>query len=157
MKSLIQKYKKQKEEKERIDELFTQTAHKVQQTEPKRIAEKSQNHKPVKNSKLISQMIDRKNGSTQQSQENKQCNTYSTHSAEIKLQSTPATAYRISQNAKIIRLDSRVYMPTNTISLINNGMPTSIQINASNNNQNTTFRIVKLLNAQQQPIFNGSS
>ncbi len=157
LKNLIQKYKKQKEEKERTEEFFIQNAHKTQQTEPKK-SEKSQANKTVKNSKLISQMIDRKN-------DQQDINTLKTYSATSTLPcpikapapTQPPTTIKISPNAKIIRLDPRMYMPcTGTISLINNNshMPTSLQINSTN--QNNTLRIVKILNTQQ-PILNGSN
>jgi len=161
--------------------LFVQSAQKFQKaesTEPKKTLEQNETTKAVKNSRLISQMIETKNSvlpvskkenekesNKQESMSFKNSSTTITNTTTSTTVAAPGTPVKISSSAQIIRLDSPIYpqIPTGTtLSLLNSNtsLPASIQMNSShtiitNNNQNNGSTIVKLNSAQ--PILNSSN
>lgn len=156
--------------------MFVQSAQKL--TEPKKTLEQNETTKAVKNSRLISQMIETKNSvlpvskkenekesNKQESMSFKNSSTTITNTTTSTTVAAPGTPVKISSSAQIIRLDSPIYpqIPTGTtLSLLNSNtsLPASIQMNSShtiitNNNQNNGSTIVKLNSAQ--PILNSSN
>lgn len=132
LKNLIQKYKKQKEEKQHLEQLFLNEANKKLEPQPNEI--KTTN----KNSKLISQMIEAKK-------------TQETDTKIVKtVIAVPSTAAKISPTAQIIRLDS---------SSVYNSMPqkatSSISLLPSNSQPNNTSTIVKLTTSSISNHLNG--